>query len=228
MTRKKTDTWDGTVAQAHALQEALVQRVQLKDGFAKPLKTIAGVTVAAEDEGARLRAVGVLVDADSLDLIDAQVANVKATTPYVPGFLSFRVMPALLKVVSMLPATPDLVLFDGDGIAHPHRFGIASHFGVATGLPTIGVSPRPLLGTAMELHTIRGAYVALREHGQQIGWLLRSQAKVPPIVVSPGHKVAMPSVADLCMRFTTDDRMPEPLRLALALGTTTPPHAKAG
>jgi deoxyribonuclease V len=225
MTRKKNDTWDGTVAHARALQEALAERVQLKDGFAKPLATIGGVTVSAEDEGARLRAVAVLVDAETMQLIDAQVAHVKATTPYVPGFLSFRVMPALLKVMSMLPSAPDLVLFDGDGLAHPHRFGIASHFGVATGLPTIGVAPRPLLGTAMELHTIRGAYTALREHGQQIGWLLRSQAKAPPIVVSPGHRVAMPSVADLCMRFTTDDRMPEPLRMAQMLGASTPSPA---
>ena len=77
----------------------------------------------------------------------------------------------------------------------------------------------------MELHTIRGAYTALREHGQQIGWLLRSKAKAPPIVVSPGHRVAMPSVADLCMRFTTDDRMPEPLRMAQMFGASTPSPA---
>ena len=231
MARKNADTWDGTVANAHALQAELVQRVQKKDGFHKPLRTVAGVTLNSEDEGARTRAVAVLLDADSLDVIDVRVAHVTATTPYVPGFLSFRVMPALLKVIAMLPEKPDLVLFDGDGIAHPQRFGIACHFGVATGLPVIGIAPRPLLGsTSMELHALRGAYVPLRDYGEQIGWLLRSKADDAPIVVSPGHRVAMPSVADLCMRFTREDRMPEPIVLARTLDSRpgTPPAAAKG
>ena len=192
--------------------------MQVKDGFHKPLRTVAGVTLASEDEGARTRAVAVLVDADTLDLIDAQVAHVPATTPYVPGFLSFRVMPALEKVMALLPKKPDLVFFGGDGIAHPQRFGIACHFGVATGLPVIGIATKPLLGsTSMELHGIRGAYVPLRDYGEQIGWLLRSKANQAPIVVSPGHKVAIPSVADLVMRFTREERMPEPLVMAATL-----------
>ena len=215
---KKADLWDGTVAHAHTLQEALKPRVQVKDGFHKPLRTVAGVSIASEDAGTCTRAVAVLVDADSMELIDAQVAHVSATTPYVPGFLSFRVMPALEKVIAQLPKRPDLVLVDGHGIAHPQRFGIACHFGVATGLPVIGIANKPLLGsTSMELHGIRGAYVPLRDYGEQIGWLLRSKANQAPIVVSPGHKVAIPSVADLVMRFTREERMPEPLVMAATL-----------
>jgi len=228
---KKADLWDGTVAQAHTLQEALKPRVQLKDGFHKPLRTVAGVSIASEDEGTRTRAVAVLVDAESLELIDAQVAHVPTTTPYVPGFLSFRVMPALEKVIAQLPHKPDLVLFDGHGIAHPQRFGIACHFGVATGLPVIGIATKPLLGsTSMELHSIRGAYVPLRDYGEQIGWLLRSKANDAPIVVSPGHKVAIPSVADLVMRFTREERMPEPLVMAATLDSrpATPDKGSKG
>jgi deoxyribonuclease V len=212
------DNWDGTIAHAHALQAALARRIELRDGFVKPLRTVGGFLVGTEDEGTRTRAVAVLIDADSLDLIDAQVAHVAATTPYVPGFLSFRVMPALLRVLGMLARPPDLALFEGHGIAHPQRFGIAAHFGLASGVPTIGVSPKPLLGTAAELHQIRGAYTPLREHGEQIGWLLRSKRNTPPIVVSPGHRVAMASTADLCMRFTSTERVPEPIHLAQRLG----------
>ena len=212
------DPWDGSVAQARAMQDLMARRVLKRDGFRTPLRSVAGFAVAMEDEGARTRAVAVLVDAESLDLIDAQVAHVSASTKYVPGFLSFQVMPALLRVLDMLPQSPDLVLFDGDGVAHPQRFGIASHFGVVTGLPTIGIGNKLLLGTAADLHQQRGAYTALRDHGEQIGWLLRSKADVAPIIVSPGHRVAMASAADLVMRFTADERMPEPVQMAQHLG----------
>lgn len=208
------DPWDGTPAHARALQDMLARRVIVRDGFRKPPRLVAGVSVAMEDDGTRTRAVAVLVDPESLDLIDAQIAHVSATTKYVPGFLSFQVMPALLRVLDMLPHMPDLVLVDGDGIAHPQRFGLASHFGVVTGLPTIGVGQKLLLGTAADLHQVRGAYTPLREHGEQIGWVLRSKPEVAPVIVSPGHRVAMASTADMVMKFTADERMPEPLLLA--------------
>jgi deoxyribonuclease V len=208
------DPWDGSPAHARALQDMLARRVIVRDGFRSPLRAIAGFSVAMEDDGARTRAVAVLLDADTLDLIDAQIAHVSATTKYVPGFLSFQVMPALLRVLDMLPRPPDLVLMDGDGIAHPQRFGLAAHFGVVSGLPTIGVGHKLLLGTAADLHQIRGAYTPLREHGEQIGWVLRSKPEVAPIIVSPGHRVAMASVADLVMRFTGTERMPEPILMA--------------
>jgi deoxyribonuclease V len=212
------DPWDGSPAHARALQALLARRVMVRDGFRTPLRMIGGFSVSMEDDGTRSRAVAVLVDADSLDLVDAQVAHVSASTRYVPGFLSFQVMPALLRVLDMLPRPPDLVLMEGDGIAHPQRFGLASHFGVVSGLPTIGVGNKMLLGTAADLHQIRGAYTPLREHGEQIGWLLRSKPETAPIIVSPGHRVAMASVADLTMRFTTTERMPEPVHMAQRLG----------
>lgn len=212
------DPWDGSVAQARTLQEMMAKRVLLRDGFRSPLRAVAGLSVAMEDDGTRARAVAVLIDPESLDLIDAQVAHVSTTTQYVPGFLSFQVMPALLRVLDMLPHAPDLVLMDGDGIATPQRFGIACHFGVVTGLPTIGIGNKLLLGTAADLHQIRGAYTPLRDHGEQIGWVLRSKPEVSPIIVSPGHRVAMASTADLVMRFTAQERMPEPLQMAQHLG----------
>jgi deoxyribonuclease V len=205
------DPWDGSPSHARAMQDMLARRVIVRDGFRTPLRSVAGFSVAMEDDGTRTRAVAVLVDPETLDLIDAQIAHVPASTKYVPGFLSFQVMPALLRVLDMLPHPPDLALVDGDGIAHPQRFGLASHFGVVSGVPSIGIGNKLLLGTAADLHQIRGAYTPLRERGEQIGWVVRSKPEVAPIIVSPGHRVAMASAADLVMRFTGTERMPEPL-----------------
>jgi deoxyribonuclease V len=213
----KLPIWNGTIAHARELQVALAKQVVLRDGFPKTLRTVAGFVATPEDDGNRTCAAAVLLDADSLDLIEAHVAHMSDTTAYVTGVLSFHAMPALLRVLSMLPQRPDLAFVDGHGIAHPQRFGIAAHFGVAADVPTIGIAPKPLLGTAAVLHQIRGAYTPLREHGEQIGWLLRSQPDASPIVVSPGHRVAMASAADLCVRFTRNERLPEPVHRAQRL-----------
>jgi deoxyribonuclease V len=115
----------------------------------------------------------------------------------------------------MLQQAPDLAFIDGHGIAHPRRFGIAAHFGVATGIPSIGVGKKILVGeTRMALHEMRGAFTPLRDGKEQIGWLLRSKPGCLPLVVSPGHKVAMPSAPELVMRYVTKYRLPEPTRLA--------------
>ena len=210
--------WDGDAAAARALQARLAQDVILKDGFAKPLRTVAGFVVGFEEDGAVACAAAVLLDAVTLQPIAMQVARVATTTPYIPGLSSFRELPALLAALDLLPQQPDLALVDGHGIAHPRRFGIAAHFGVASGLPTIGVAKKILAGDGIIPHQTRGAYTALRDGGAQIGWLLRSKVDCDPLVVSPGHRVAMASAADLVMRCVTTHRLPEPMRLAARLG----------
>jgi deoxyribonuclease V len=204
--------WDGSTAGARVLQEQLANQVRLRDGFPKPISTVSGFGVGRED--VVMSAAVVLLDARDLTLIESHVALAPATMPCVPELLSFREIPVLLAAFRMLSAVPDMALVARHGIAHPQRFGVASHFGVATGIPTIGVAPTPLIGTASPLHQIRGAYTPLRDQGEQIGWLLRTQADAAPLVVSPGHKVAMASAADLVMRFVMRHRLPEPLRLA--------------
>ena len=134
--------------------------------------------------------------------------------PYIPGLLSFRELPALLLALEMLPQAPDLVFVDGHGIAHPRGLGIASHFGVASGLPSIGVAKKILVRHRATPHPVRGAYTPLRLKGTQIGWLLRSKLKCNPLIISPGHRVSMASAADLVMRFVGKYRLPEPTRLA--------------
>ena len=207
--------WDGDVRAAHALQAELAQQVVLRDALPKPLRRIAGFDVGFEDDGATTRAAAVLLDADTLEVLDQQVARLPTRMPYIPGLLSFRELPALLDVLTLLQHAPDLAFIDGHGIAHPRRLGIAAHFGVATGLPCIGVAKKILVGAPrMALHDMRGAFTPLRDGREQIGWLLRSKPGCLPLIVSPGHKVAMPSAPELVMRYVTKYRLPEPTRLA--------------
>ena len=207
--------WDGDVRAAHALQAELAQQVVLRDALPKPLRRIAGFDVGFEDDGATTRAAAVLLDADTLEVLDQQVARLPTRMPYIPGLLSFRELPALLDTLALLQHAPDLAFIDGHGIAHPRRLGIAAHFGVATGLPCIGVAKKILVGAPrMALHDMRGAFTPLRDGREQIGWLLRSKPGCLPLIVSPGHKVAMPSAPELVMRYVTKYRLPEPTRLA--------------
>jgi len=208
------EEWDGDVAAARALQEALAEKVSLRDGYAKPLRTIAGFDVGFEDGGDTTRAAAVLLDADTLEVLASEIARIPTRMPYIPGLLSFRELPALLLALEALPQAPDLAFVDGHGIAHPRGLGIAAHFGVATGLPSIGVAKKILVGSGSEPHELRGAYTPLRHKGAQLGWLLRSKLRCNPLVVSPGHRVSMASAADLVMRFTGSYRLPEPTRLA--------------
>ena len=207
--------WDGDVRAARALQAELAQQVVLRDALPKPLRRIAGFDVGFEDDGATTRAAAVLLDADTLEVLDQQVARLPTRMPYIPGLLSFRELPALLDTLALLQHAPDLAFIDGHGIAHPRRLGIAAHFGVATGLPCIGVAKKILVGAPrMALHDMRGAFTPLRDGSEQIGWLLRSKPGCLPLIVSPGHKVAMPSAPELVMRYVTKYRLPEPTRLA--------------
>jgi deoxyribonuclease V len=203
-----------SVADARALQLELANAVVLRDGFANPLRTVAGFDVGFEESGTITRAAAVLLDAVTLQPLDTRIVRIATSMPYIPGLLSFRELPGLLEVLAQLPQVPDLAFVDGHGVAHSRRLGIAAHFGVASRLPTIGVARKVLLGTAAALHQTRGAYTPLRDGQQQIGWVLRSKPGCNPLFVSPGHRVAMASAAELVMRFVTTYRLPEPTRLA--------------
>lgn len=212
---RDAEVWTGDLPALRELQREIAARVELRDRFPTPLRTVAGFDAGVEDDGATLRAAAVLLDADTLEVLDAQVARLPAPMPDTPGLLSFRVVPAMLEALALLRHAPDLAFVGGQGFAHPHRLGIAAHFGVASDLPSVGVAGNILLGESrMALHEMRGAFTPLRDGRAQIGWLLRSRPGSPPLVVSPGHRVAMPSAPQLVMRFVTGDRLPEPMRLA--------------
>ncbi|MEO6227522.1 MAG: deoxyribonuclease V [Thermomonas sp.] len=212
--------WDGSTAALRTLQSELAAQVVVRDGFAKPLRTVAGFDVSFEDGGAITRAAAVLMDADSGEVIASEVARLPTRMPCIPGLLSFRELPALLAALDLLPHAPDLAFIDGQGIAHPRRLGIAAHFGVATNLPSIGVAREILIGEShTNLHEMRGAFTPLRDRREQIGWVLRSKPGCHPLIISPGHRVAMASAPELVMRYVTTYRLPETTRLAHQLAT---------
>ena len=212
--------WRGNLAAARDMQLALAREVSLRDGWNTPLRHVAGFDIGFEDGGATTVAAAVLLDADSLETVASRMVRIPTRMPYVPGFLSFRELPALLDALQALPFAPDLALVDGHGIAHPRRLGIAAHFGVATGLPSIGVAKKVLVGKHASLHDMRGAFTPLRmpgksdAPGEQIGWALRSKIGCLPLFVSPGHRVSMASTPELVMRWVTRYRLPEPTRRA--------------
>jgi deoxyribonuclease V len=195
------------------VQEALRSQVRIEDDFGEP-RTVAGVDAGFEDEGATARAAVVVLSFPSLEPVDYALARAPAIFPYIPGFLSFREAPAIIDALAMLKAAPDLVICDGQGIAHPRRLGIASHLGVVTGLPTIGCAKSLLVGRHPELPDERGARVPLMHRREQVGWALRTRVGVTPVYVSPGHRVALGTAADLVMTCVTRYRLPETTRYA--------------
>ena len=220
--------WDGSTVALRTLQSELAAQLVLRDNFAKPLRTVAGFDVGFEEGGAITRAAAVLLDADTLEVIASEVARLPTRMPYIPGLLSFRELPALLAALEQLPEAPDLAFIDGQGIAHPRRLGIAAHFGVVTGLPSIGVAKKILIGESRtNLHDMRGAFTPLRHGAEQIGWILRSKPGCLPLIISPGHRVAMASTPELVMRYVTTYRLPETTRLADRLASRRDRKASA-
>jgi len=187
--------------------------VRVQDDFGE-LRTVAGVDAGFEDEGATARAAVVVLSFPSLEPIDYALARAPVRFPYIPGFLSFREAPVILDALAMLRTPPDLVICDGQGIAHPRRLGIASHLGVVSGLPTIGCAKSLLVGRHPELPDERGSRVPLTHRREQVGWVLRTRPGVKPVFVSPGHRVALDTAADLVMACVTRYRLPETTRYA--------------
>lgn len=205
--------WDGDVARARALQTEWARRVSLTEDFPEP-ERIAGVDVGFEEQGAITRAAAVLLDARTLQPLAETVARLPTRMPYIPGLLSFRELPAVLDALAALPERPGLVFVDGQGIAHPRGLGIASHLGVITGLPTIGVAKTILVGTHAPVGEQRGARVPLIYRGRVIGTVLRSKDRVRPLIVSPGHRVSIEGAAMRVLAGCTRYRLPEATRLA--------------
>ena len=206
--------WDGSVVEARRLQERLAAEVSLRDEVPETPRWLAGFDVGFEDDGATTRAAAVLLAADTLHPVASEVVRMPTSMPYVPGLLSFRELPALVAALARLPHTPDLAFIDGQGIAHPRRLGIAAHFGVVTGLPSIGVAKKVLCGKHEIPGPLAGDRTPLVHRGDPIGWALRSKPRCNPLIVSPGHRVSMQGALEWVLRTLRGYRLPEPTRLA--------------
>lgn len=210
--------WDVTPKEAIAIQESLLDRVVLCDDFGE-LKTVAGVDVGFEENNAVTRAAIAVLDYETLDLIESAIARRPTTFPYVPGLLSFREIPAVLQAMLKLKTIPSLLLCDGQGIAHPRRFGIAAHLGLLTNIPSVGVAKSRLIGTYEEVPAIKGCYVPLMDRGEQIGEVVRTRTNVKPLFISPGHRVGFDSARRIVLHCTTRYRLPETTRWAHKLAS---------
>jgi deoxyribonuclease V len=159
-------------------------------------------------------AAAVLLDALTLEIVESAQAGLPATFPYRSGFLSFREVPVAMAALAMLTATPDLVLVDGQGRAHPRRIGFASHLGLAIGLPTIGIAKSRLIGRFVEPAREAGAVSPLEDKGEIVGAVVRSKTGCRPLFVSVGHRVDLETAVTWTLRTTRRHRLPEPTRLA--------------
>ncbi len=219
------NNWPTTPDMAIAVQEELRSRITVEDNFA-PIRTVAGVDVGFEADNSVARAAVVVLTYPTLQPCAYALARRPVTFPYIPGFLSFRETPVILDALAQLPVQPDLVICDGQGIAHPRRFGIACHLGLVAGLPSIGCAKSRLIGHHGLLPNERGAQMPLLDGSEQIGIVLRTRAGVKPVYVSPGHRVSMTSAVRLVMDCVTKYRLPETTRAAHNLASNgIVPHA---
>lgn len=210
--------WDLAPREAIAVQERLRDRVVRADRIGE-VRRIAGIDIGFEDAGATTRAAVAVLACPGLALVEKSIARVPTSFPYVPGLLSFREAPAALAALEQLANPPDLLLYDGQGIAHPRRFGIASHVGVLTGIPSIGVAKTRLTGRHSEPPSVKGAWVPLEDDGEVIGAVLRTRAGVKPVYVSIGHRVSLETAIAWVMACVTRYRLPETTRHAHRLAS---------
>lgn len=211
-------SWDMTPRDAIALQKRWSKRVITQDRFAE-VASVAGVDVGFEDQNRITRAAIVVLSFPELQPIDSALVKQPTSYPYIPGLLSFREMPAILKAYQQLQIQPDLLLCDGQGIAHPRRFGIACHLGVWLDVPAIGVGKTRLTGTYSEPANVKGEWQPLEDRGERIGAVLRSRQGVKPIYVSPGHRISLESSVAWVMRCITRYKLPETTRQAHSLAS---------
>ena len=213
--------WPSKVAEARVIQESLRHRV-ITEGGPPSLRRIAGVDIhVAPATGLTWAAIAVL-EWPGLELCQSVLAAVPTGFPYVPGYLSFREIPAALAALALVDPAPDLLMVDGHGIAHPRRMGIAAHLGVLTDLPTIGVAKSRLCGRHEEPPAERGGRVPLTDKGQTIGIVLRSRVRSRPLYVSIGHRIALDPAVELVLATLTRYRLPEPTRVADKLSRMHP------
>jgi deoxyribonuclease V len=205
-------SWDVSVEEAVAIQQRLRTLVVRENGFdPAQVHTIAGVDASYRDKA--YAAVVVLALPD-LQVVEQAVAERETPFPYVPGLLSFREAPAVLDAMEKLTARPDLLMFDGQGIAHPRRLGIAAHMGVYLGMPSVGCAKSRLTGSYTEPGPNAGDMAPLMAEREQVGVVLRSKARTNPLFISIGHLIDLPTAKSFVLRTLRGYRLPEPTRLA--------------
>jgi len=205
--------WDVTPSEAREIQERLRSAVVTVDDLGA-VRFVAGTDVAFEDGKRITRGAVAVLSWPGLELVEHFVARRPTSFPYVPGLLSFREIPVLLDALAGIRTSLDIVLCDGQGIAHPRRFGLASHLGVVTGLPTIGVAKSRLVGDHGPVPDEKGGWASLSDGDEVIGAVLRTRKGVRPLYVSIGHRVSLGTAVRYTLGCVTRYRLPETTRWA--------------
>lgn len=211
--------WDLSYAEAVAVQRRLAARVRRGPPLRK-VETIAGADVSAGRKDELIAAVVVVMRLGTFEILEVRRAKRRARWPYVPGFLSFREVPVVLEAFRRLRTRPDLVICDGQGRAHPRRLGLASHVGLALGLPTVGCAKSRLVGTVpRKPGRRRGGRAPLWDGDERIGTVLRTRTGVKPVFVSVGHRIDLASAERWILAASPRYRLSEPIRAAHRLVT---------
>jgi deoxyribonuclease V len=213
------EPWPRSPAEAKVVQESLRKRVIREDRFDR-LESVAGLDAHYGGDGRVVWAAAALMTPPTLELEESALVCCQTPFPYVPGFLSFRETPAMLAALKMLPAKPDLLFIDGQGVAHPRRFGLACHVGVLADIPTIGVAKSRLIGTHDEPGIERGAKAALKHRDEVIGAVVRTQRQTHPLFVSVGHRISLETAIKQVLACSPRFRLAEPIRAADRLSRT--------
>ena len=211
---EKIHEWNLTPKAAIEIQKQLAYEVVRQDAFDAPVKTVAGIDLGFDVTNDTCRAVVVVLSFPELELIETAEAILPIQFPYVPGLLSFRETPVAVVALEKLQNEPDLILCDGQGIAHPRRFGIACHIGLITNTPSIGVAKSLLVGKYESLGLTRGSTADLIHQNEKIGVALRTKDNVQPVYVSIGHRISLETATNYVLQCAPKYRLPETTRLA--------------
>lgn len=207
------DDWNLSPKEAVARQRVLRQRVRQQPLVNTP-KLIGGTDISFNLYSNHFYAAVVVLDYATLEVVETASAELDVDFPYVPGLLSFREIPALVEAWKKVKRRPDVIMVDGHGIAHPRRMGIATHFGLVTGVPTLGCAKKVLTGKHEEPGPEKGDAVPLMDGEDQIGYALRGKVRVKPVFISPGHLLDLEGALAVARHCCLKHKLPEPTRRA--------------
>ena len=206
--------WPGSLEKAKSLQLQLAGWVSHVNEVPQKLKYVAGIDISSPDADGWVLGAVVVLRWPELELAEVRIGRAQPPIPYIPGYLAFREVPAAIDALEKLEITPDVILVDGQGTAHPRRFGLACHLGLVTEVPTIGCAKSRLIGRYDALDAQRGASSPLVDKGDVVGAAVRTRDNVSPVYVSVGHKVDLESAIATVLKCCRKYRLPETTRFA--------------
>jgi deoxyribonuclease V len=206
-------SWNVSPDEASAIQINLRDKVQVQP-LPDEIHLVIGTSVAIDPNNDTIHAALVVLRFPDMELVERHGLSEKITFPYVRGLLAFREAPPLMKLMKRIQHKPDVILFHSHGLAHPRRFGLASHLGVLFDIPSLGVADRVLVGYHDDIDLEKGHHTPLVHNGEEVGLALRTKEGVSPVFISVGHKADLLTTMDLTLECTTHYRRPEPIRQA--------------